>query len=226
MSLAVALAAWNANNATAGGSSGKRIATVEFNQFGSLTTPAWTIKNSGTVGSGTYTLTNKQTVNLFANDHDSNSINYVGPDGNVRTLGTNTFAVFMNNVFVGMYGLNLAAIDSASNVLTGITNLGRLCLNTSTANTGNWLIDNVIVADMPTDVVIPEPTAPVITSPATASGQAGIPFSYTTSTSEVADSYLCDGILPTGLTFNTATGIISGTANQAGVSPLPFMRAT
>ena len=222
MPIIVGLAAWNTANATAGGSASKRIAALEFNQFGSLSSPAWTIKNSGTVASGTYAITSKQTVNLFANDHDSNSINYVGPDGNVRTLGANSFAVFLNNVFIGMYGLNLSATDNATPpvVLTGNNNLGRLCFNTSSANTGNWLIDNVVVSDMPTDVVIPAPAAPIITSPVTANGQAGIPFSYTTTTSELADSYLCDGILPTGLSFNTSSGIISGNPNQSGTFPV------
>jgi hyaluronate lyase len=222
MPLIVGLAAWNTANATAGGSASKRIAALEFNQFGSLSSPAWTIKNSGIVASGTYAITSKQTVNLFANDHDSNSINYVGPDGNVRTLGANSFAVFLNNVFIGVYGLNLSATDNATTpvVLTGNNNLGRLCFNTSSANTGNWLIDNVVVSDMPTDVVIPAPAAPIITSSATANGQAGIPFSYTTTTSELADSYLCDGILPTGLSFNTSSGIISGNPNQSGTFPV------
>jgi hyaluronate lyase len=222
MALAVSLVAWNANNTTAGGSSSKRIATIEFNQFGSLSTPAWTIKNSGAVASGSYAITSKQTVNLFANDHDSNSINYVGPDGNVRTLGANSFAVFLNNVFIGMYGLNLSATDNATTpvILTGNNNLGRLCFNTSTANTGNWLIDNVVVSDMPTDVVIPAPAAPIITSSASHNGQAGFAFNYITTNSELADSYLCDGILPTGLSFNTSSGIISGTPNQSGTFPV------
>lgn len=222
MPLIVGLAAWNTANATAGGSASKRIAALEFNQFGSLSSPAWTIKNSGIVASGTYAITSKQTVNLFANDHDSNSINYVGPDGNVRTLGANSFAVFLNNVFIGMYGLNLSAIDNATTpvVLTGNNNLGRLCFNTSSANTGNWLIDNVVVSDMPTDVAIPVPATPILTSPATASGQAGFAFSYSTISSELADSYLCDGTLPTGLSFNTSSGIISGTPNQSGTFPV------
>jgi hyaluronate lyase len=218
MPIIVGLAAWNTANATAGGSASKRIAALEFNQFGSLSSPAWTIKNSGIVASGTYAITSKQTVNLFANDHDSNSINYVGPDGNVRTLGANSFAVFLNNVFIGMYGLNLSATDNATTpvVLTGNNNLGRLCFNTSSANTGNWLIDNVVVSDMPTDVVIPAPAAPIITSPVTANGQAGFAFNYITTNSELADSYLCDGTLPTGLSFNTSSGIISGNPNQSG----------
>lgn len=215
--LNISLAAWNTTNITAGGSDSRRIATLTFNQFGSLTNPAYSIKGS-TTNSFTYALTNKQTVHLFANDHDINTINYVGTDGSYRTLGTNSFAVFMNSVFVGMYGLNLAAtaIDGTT-VLTGNNNLGRLCFNTTSANTGNWLIDNVSMWAMPTGVVIPVVTKPTFTSTNTASGQAGINFNYTpTYTGTVPDSYSISGTLPSGLSFNNGSGTISGAANQSG----------
>jgi len=215
--LTIALVAWNTNNTTAGGSSGKRIATLEFNQFGSLTNPAYAIKGS-TTNNFTYALTNKQTVHLFANDSDINTNNYLGPDGSYRTLGTNSFAVFMNSVFVGMYGLNLAATaNDGTTVLTGNNNLGRLCFNTTGANTGNWLIDNVSMWAMPTGVVIPVVTKPTFTSSNTASGQAGINFNYTpTYTGTVPDSYSISGTLPSGLSFNNGSGTISGAANQSG----------
>jgi hypothetical protein len=85
---------------------------------------------------------------------------------------------------------------------------------------GNWLIDNVVVSDMPTDVVVPAPAAPIITSPSTAGGQAGYTFSYSTTTSELADTYVCDGVLPTGLAFSTSSGSITGTPNQSGTFPV------
>jgi hyaluronate lyase len=218
--LNISLAAWNIANSTAGGSDSKRIATLTFNQFGSLTMPAWSIKGA-TTNSFTYILTNRQTVHLFANDQDASTINFVGPDGNVRTLSANSFAVFLNGGFIGMYGLNpTATANDGTTILTGNNNLGRLCFNTTTGNTGNWLIDNVVVSDMPTDVVIPAPAAPIITSPATANGQAGFSFNYITTNSELADSYLCDGILPTGLSFNTSSGTISGAPNQSGTFPV------
>ena len=145
----------------------------------------------------------------------------MGPDGNVRSLVANSFAVFLDRGLIGLYGLNLSATDNGTTSrLTGNNNLGRLCFNTSSANTGNWLIDNVVVSDMPTDVAIPVPATPILTSPVTASGQAGFAFAYSTISSELADSYLCDGTLPTGLSFNTSSGIISGTPNQSGTFPV------
>lgn len=220
MPLAVGLAAWNSANSTVGGSSVKRIAALEFNQFGSLTAPALSIKGA-TTNNMTYNLSNKQTIHLFANDHETNTINYVGPDGNVRTLSTNSFALFLNGSLVGMYGLNPVATANDTNVvLTGSTNLGRLCFNTTSGNTGNWLIDNVVVSDMPTDVAIPAPAVPLFSSPNSANGQAGFAFSYQPTTTELADSFICDGALPSNVTFNTTTGLISGTPNQSGVFPI------
>ncbi|MBJ7327410.1 MAG: putative Ig domain-containing protein, partial [Chthoniobacterales bacterium] len=220
--LSVAFAAWNGGNATAASSNIKKIANLEFNQAGSLTTPAWYVKrsgtNTGTVYTGSYAAGSKQTVHLFANDHDTNAINYVGPDGNVRALETNNFAVFLNGGFIGSYPFQANATgNDGTTVLTGNNNLGRFCFNTTSSDLGNWLIDNVVVSDMPTDVVIPAPSAPIITSPSTASGQAGYAFTYNTTTSELPDSYVCEGTLPTGLSFNPATGAISGTPNQSGV---------
>ncbi|NBS55270.1 hypothetical protein EBT23_06925, partial [bacterium] len=221
MPLIVSFAAWNTTNTTAGGSSSNRIAALEFNQFGSLTTPAYSIKGA-TTNAYTYTLSNKQTVHLFANDHDTNSINYVGPDGNVRTLVTNSFAVFLNGNFIGTNGLYPLAIDKNNVLLTGNSNLGRLCFNTSSGNTGNWLIDNVVVSDMPTDVLIPAASVPLITSTNAVTAQAGYAFNYQTTTTELADSFTLDGTLPNGLTFNTASGLISGSGapNQNGVYPV------
>ena len=221
--LSVAFAAWNGANATTAGSNIKKIVSLEFNQLGSLTTPAWYVKRSGTTSiayTGSYDVGSKQTVHLFANDHDTNMINYVGPDGNVRPLASNSFAVFLNRNFIGSYAFQANATDGGTTVLTGNNNLGRFCFNTTSSDLGNWLIDNVVVSDMPTDVVIPAPASPIITSPATANGQAGFAFTYITTNSELADSYLCDGTLPTGLSFNTSSGIISGNPNQSGTFPV------
>ena len=59
--------------------------------------------------------------------------------------------------------------------------------------------------------------APVITSPTTASGTVGASFSYQIAASNSPTSFGATG-LPTGLTFNTSTGLISGTPSAAGAS--------
>jgi hyaluronate lyase len=214
----IGLLAWSTAVATSGGSSSKRICGVTFNQLGSLTAPAFSIQGGvggNTSYSGTYDLSKKQSVNIYANDHDTQSINYLGPDGSYRTLSANSFSIFLNQIFVGLYGLNTSATDNSGVLLTGNGNLGRIGFNTSTTNLGNWLIDNVSMSPMPSGVVIPNKTT--LTSPTTATGQAGISFNYTPTYTGIApDTYSIIGTLPLGLTFDPDTGIISGASNQSG----------
>jgi Ca2+-binding EF-hand superfamily protein len=61
------------------------------------------------------------------------------------------------------------------------------------------------------------PPAPSITSALTASGTTTAAFSYTIVATQSPTSYGATG-LPTGLSINTTTGVISGTAAAAGVS--------
>ncbi|NBS84120.1 MAG: hypothetical protein EBS59_05415, partial [Verrucomicrobia bacterium] len=218
--LNIGLLAWNTTVATAGGSSAKRICGVTLNQDGSLTTPVFSVQGGSggnSVYTGTYDRTKKQTVNIYANDQDASSVNYLGSDGVYRTLAANSFSVFLNQVFVGAYAFNTVATDNSGTLLTGNSNLGRMGFNTSTTNLGNWLIDNVSMSTMPAGVVIPVVTPPVLTSPTTASGQAGTAFTYTPSyTGTTPDSYSIAGTLPNGLSFDTASGTISGASNQSG----------
>ncbi|MBX7211676.1 MAG: putative Ig domain-containing protein [Verrucomicrobiaceae bacterium] len=210
----VGLLAWNSAVATAGGSSAKRIAGVTFNQFGSLTTPAFSVQGNGTVFTGTYDLSVKQSVKIYANDHDTASINYIGPDSVYRTLNANSFAVFLNGSFVITSTLNSTATDNAGTLLTGNSNLGRIGFNTSTTNLGSWLIDNVVISDMPAGVL---PPAPAITSALTTSGQVGNAFTYQITASNSPTSFNATG-LPDGLSINTTTGAITGTPTANGTS--------
>ncbi len=59
------------------------------------------------------------------------------------------------------------------------------------------------------------PLAPVITSPATASTQAGVQFSYQIAASNNPTSFAAAG-LPAGLMVDTTAGLISGTPTTAG----------
>ena len=59
--------------------------------------------------------------------------------------------------------------------------------------------------------------APVITSPATATGQTGVPFSYQiTANNGTSNGFSFTGALPPGLSLNTTTGLISGTPTAVG----------
>ncbi len=61
-----------------------------------------------------------------------------------------------------------------------------------------------------------KPPPPVITSALTATGQAGVAFSYQIQATNNPTSFNVTGLLPAGLSVNTSTGLISGTPTTAG----------
>jgi large repetitive protein len=65
-------------------------------------------------------------------------------------------------------------------------------------------------------LTINPPPVPVITSAATASGTFGQAFTYNTIANNAPTSYALTGTLPPGVTFNTTTGVISGTPTNSG----------
>lgn len=58
--------------------------------------------------------------------------------------------------------------------------------------------------------------APVITSATSATAVANVAFTFAVQTSPSATSYTLGGTIPTGLSINTSTGLISGTVTQTG----------
>jgi hypothetical protein len=61
---------------------------------------------------------------------------------------------------------------------------------------------------------------PVIASAGTATGTRGYPLVYQINASNAPNAYTLEGTLPEGLVFNSATGSISGTLQQAGTFPV------
>jgi hypothetical protein len=110
---------------------------------------------------------------------------------------------------------NYFATAQTNGSLTAPVNAGVYTYGSSPAfpkssyQSGNYWVDVVFAAT---------PVTPVITSPSTASGTVGSPFSYTiTTANNNATSFNAAG-LPAGLSVNTASGVISGTPTAAGNS--------
>ena len=66
-----------------------------------------------------------------------------------------------------------------------------------------------------TVIILDDEGPPVITSPRTASGQRGQPFSYRITATNNPTSFAAEG-LPSGLSIDTSSGLISGTPNDFG----------
>lgn len=227
--LNISLTGWNTAIGSQGSGSTRRLVHVQFDQFNTAT-PAFAVKTGGSATtthfSGTYVAANKQLVKIYANDDDTTPINYTGPDGVYRALPANSFSVFLNNVIVTMNAganngqvyapLSLTAVDATTSAtLTGNSNLGRFGFTTSTANLGNWLVDNVVISQMD-PAAQPPGTPPTITSASTATGFVGVPFSYQITAANATSYALTAGTLPDGLSLNTGTGLISGTPTTLG----------
>jgi hypothetical protein len=100
------------------------------------------------------------------------------------------------------------SLNSTTGLISGIpTSIGNYSLEISATNvsgTGNSTL-----------LIRVNPTAPVITSALTSNGTERSEFSYQISASNNATSYNATG-LPSGLSINTSTGLISGVPSWAG----------
>jgi uncharacterized repeat protein (TIGR03803 family) len=100
------------------------------------------------------------------------------------------------------------SIDQITGVISGTPVAGGTTTTTITA--GN--IYGSGSASLQINLVAPVPT---ITSPATATGTNGLPFSFQVTASNSPTSYQISGTVP-GLSLNSSTGVISGTPTLAG----------
>jgi hypothetical protein len=151
--------AWNSGSASVLNSSANRFFAVDFYQG---------LRNDMTLrGAGNLSLTSGVTyaanylehVQIWANDNDTTSINYIRPDNSaVATLGPNSVVFWINNALVlnetdGGYAFTNAANGNAT--------LGRLGFTVTSANQANFLIDNLLATDV---AVVPEPSTLLLCS--------------------------------------------------------------
>jgi PKD repeat protein len=94
---------------------------------------------------------------------------------------------------------------------------------TNTNGTGKGTLTLMVTAQLP--------KRPVVTSPATASGRVGVPFTYQIAATNKPTHYFVTApgargtvppasSLPAGLTYDSTTGLLSGTPKAAGTYPL------
>jgi hypothetical protein len=98
-------------------------------------------------------LTSSNRVSIFANDFDSISIDYTGPDNRVRTLPANSVAYWLNGLLVVMSdggqhtSLDVGDGSAGGTVGTSERNLGKFGFNSLTADIGiDYLIDDIVIA--------------------------------------------------------------------------------
>jgi hypothetical protein len=106
------------------------------------------------------------------------------------------------------------SINTSTGVISGTpTTAGTYSVTISAANAGG--------TGSATLVITINPGKPVITSPLTATGQVGVAFSYTITATNSPTSFNATG-LPSGLSVNTSTGLISGTPAAGTDSGSPY----
>ncbi len=114
--------------------------------------------------------------------------------------------------------ISLSGISPLQNVAAGTTVTFRV-VNWGASSSGAWYFNNL--STVGNDLVIngtvsqASSGSPVITSPTTASATAFVAFEYQITADNSPSSFTATG-LPTGLSINTSTGLISGTVNTPG----------
>jgi len=100
------------------------------------------------------------------------------------------------------------SVNTSTGLITGSpTTVGTTSVSIKATNASRTTIVTLVLT-------VNQPTS-VITSPGNATGQVGASFSYQIAASNSPTAYDATG-LPAGLSINTTTGLISGTATQAG----------
>ena len=146
------------------------------------------------------------------------TMNYTSPaTGGTVGLLNNTFVMYAGNVLVtpSATGSTMATAVTTS---TGVpaTSIGKIGFVTGTSQPSDFIIDGIYAADS-------APSGMSIDSPSTVTAQAGYPFSYQIRTSGGAATSYGASDLPSYLSLNTTTGVISGTVpigTVAGISPI------
>lgn len=150
------IGAWNDTTGSATlNSTATRAIGVEFYAIGATSTLR--LRSGGTtLGTNSiYNMSAQQTVKVWINDHNTQTISYTRPDNYTSaTLSANSVVIWVNNVLIGggtASGFSLIptfATDSDAS-------LGRLAFTSTSTNKLDFSVDNLYVASA---APIPEPS--------------------------------------------------------------------
>jgi len=170
-----------------------------------------------TVGSAAVTLNaGENTVKIWYNKSNS-GVSYTPPgSSSAVTLAANSWVAYVNDtIATGLSNTGVAFLNNSSYTVSPLTStaVGKFAaFNGSSGHTYDFSLSDIYVADT-------APSSGVgITSATTATAQAGYPFSYTIRSSGVTSPSYSASPLPSGLSVDSSTGVISGTLGANATS--------
>ena len=165
----------------------------------------------------TISQTDNVTIKIWYNN-SANSMTYTNPSGSTVTMNTNSVMVYANSTLLNTNSAYASGQPLVASVTSGSgssTAIGKIGFFITTGNGADFYIDDIYAADT-------APAGASISSPRTASGMAGYPFSYQIVASGMTPtSYSATGLSGTGLSIDSVTGWITGSPTSSGVLNIP-----
>ena len=216
------------NDSTTMDSSGTAFIDLRFTaSVAPATTCAFSVRSGANTQSviNTVSATAQSTIKIWYNS-ESVGMAYTDPAGAPQTLSAASYVCYVNNVLASSSASGTALLGTVTTTGTGVTPvltsslIGKIAFACASAKAVDFSVDDIYAAD----------TAPVlgavITSPTTGTAQAGYPFSYTISSEGVASPAYSTSTLPTGLSLDSSTGVISGTLSPTASQGLSNITLT
>ncbi len=172
----------------------------------SITLMAYPSSGSGSVATATLVLAIRSSSPVITSAREISGI--IGTVFNYQITATNSPTSFSaTGLPAGLTVNTVTGLISGTPSVSAISNLSIAASNSEGSGT----------ADVTLNISAPAPvTAPVITSPTTASGQVGIKFTYQITATNRPFRFSASAALPEGLLVDATSGFISGTPTTPG----------